>query len=683
MNARLVEIPPEVAVYLPFDNEEVNSPGQKASGLGDMSLMLDYSVNCWHLTPLYGCLIANVISQARVGRDASCVRHLDEFMEVDEHGDPAKPLSSPSVAEYGEMQIGAFGSMEGSYKRVYSFIDSNDKWRLDTGFRIGSLITEWVSQVQTNPTLIGYMEGAPPIPAENYVREREKPSSSVKFVNSKMVSYMYGLRTEKGSDLNLNWSAGGGAEWKVNAGLGVETQVSAGKIKLMHKGNLDFTGAQFNNNVSTAKSHTNVDLRMELTSTWIEKKADDNLPAGIDGIHRPANTGIALIESEVADVFALRLKMRTGTAAPLVAYQMRPNPDIPKDRNLIAFPIEPKYTKQGCLNGYCGVEPDLTYRSSSDAPKDASYYKPVEAYALKARIRRAEEQLEGEFERYQVADRRKAKDLPSRSKRNICNSYVWTAAGGTFQEVHSTMDFVQQEVGGSNSFRLGIGRGIEGEYSSGVLLSGHFDAMSTTHSTVMQTKDMQSENGFELHMDLPPALDIRRPKGEHGTELENRVGAVDAYRWMSFWLEPSVEGTDAFFKQVVEFKWLESSPDPAAVLLRELRNKLKNESGNARTKAWRVFHRVTYVSRVLESIKPKLDTSKPDEKKTGALLADISCNWLLLQQLEPLVRSATTKQQLKVLAEPQITKFYPAIRSNPLYFSQVLELLNDYVGLNY
>jgi hypothetical protein len=187
---------------------------------------------------------------------------------------------------------------------------------------------------------------------------------------------------------------------------------------------------------------------------------------------------MALIESEVADVFALRLKMRTGTAAPLVAYQVRPNPDIPKDRNLISFPIEPKYTKQGCLNGYSGTKPDNDYATNDTAPKDASYYKPTEAYALKERIRRAEEQLQGEYERYQITGHASEKDIPVRTRRNICNSYVWTAAGGTYQETHSTMDFVQQEVGGNSSGRFGFGGSFDMDLAAGVLLVRYLSLIS-------------------------------------------------------------------------------------------------------------------------------------------------------------------------------------------------------------
>jgi hypothetical protein len=206
--------------------------------------------------------------------------------------------------------------------------------------------------------------------------------------------------------------------------------------------------------------------------------------------------------------------------------------------------------------------------------------------------------------------------------------------------------------------------------------------MYTTHVNVMQTKDQQSEDGFELQAELPGALDIRYiPDPDKQNELRNRVGAVDAYRWMTFWLEPSVEGTDAFFKQVVEFKWLEQSSDPAAVLLRQLRSKLQSEPGDARTKAWRVLHRVTYVSRILETPLPKVDASQIDAKKSSSLLADISCNWFLLQQLEPVVQAAKSRDDLKNLVEVPILETYPAIRADPRFYSQVLDLLSDYIGL--
>ena len=118
---------------------------------------------------------------------------------------------------------------------------------------------------------------------------------------------------------------------------------------------------------------------------------------------------------------------------------------------------------------------------------------------------------------------------------------------------------------------------------------------------MMLTKESNSETSFELQVDMPPPIDIRE-QDPMTKEWAKRPGAVDTYRWMSFWLEPSVDATAAFFQQVVDPLWLQQSSDPDASVLRSLNESLKVERQDAKTKAWRVFHRCTYVSRVPERI---------------------------------------------------------------------------------
>lgn len=287
---------------------------------------------------------------------------------------------------------------------------------------------------------------------------------------------------DSGVDVDLTVSKGVGAKWQVSAGMGVESEVTSGEVKGAYKVVADISGSRVNNEVSTAATNTNLEMRVELTGAWSSggKGATDSYEA--------ANTGLALVESEVADVFALRLKVR-GPIAPLVAYQMRPNPDIPKDRNLVSFPINNFYIKQGCLDGRRGLESDVNYPSSTEAPKEGSYYKPIEAYALKDRIHRQEEQLRGEWERCSNIPNFFWK-LPERTHRNICDSYVWTADGGTFQETTSTMDFVQIEVGGGLNLRGAIGTSIDTEVSAGAALAiRNVDALISAHTNLMQTKE--------------------------------------------------------------------------------------------------------------------------------------------------------------------------------------------------
>ncbi|KAJ0377245.1 hypothetical protein COL26b_004434 [Colletotrichum chrysophilum] len=671
MNTSLTETTADLAVYLPFHDERaVNSPGN--SPQGSHAVLTDTSANCWHLTPLLGSEANAVSSQAPVGQDSPCVDHT---LRPDIHPPQgATIVAGPSVAEYGDMEISASGTMEGSYKRAYAYIDKHGEWCLVTGFRIGALKTEWVSQVQTSPTLVGFIEGAPPVPVDSFISKDKTPTSSVKFKQTTKCTYTYSARAEVSTGEEVSSKVGAGIDWEVEAGMGVETKIAEGSIGVSRTRAVDVSAGMVNNEVHASSTNINMEMGVQLTSVW--KDGDDTKKqAGFE----PSNTGLALIESEVADVFALRLQMR-GSIAPVVAYQMRPNPDIPKDRNLVSFEINPTYTKQGCLDGRRGATNDLDYPALSSAPKDASYFKPTEAYALRERIRRAEEQLQGEYDRQSLLY---TDELPQRTHRNICNAYVWTADGGTFQETNSTLDMVKSEVGGNLDTKTSLVDSSEEEVSvMNINANRSVDAMFSAHFNFVTTKDKSSEEGFELATELPPSVDIRYQDKGTGKYFKT-PGAVDAYRWMSFWLEPSVEATDTFFEHVLNHVWLEESPEPNAQLLRTLREGLKNETGNARTKAWRILHRCTYVSRIPEKIESRTrDAMYTKEQKPSTLLADIGSNWLLIQKLEPFARDANSRGNLATTLKPHVLRFFPTLIAQSRLYNQVLDMLADYVGLS-
>jgi hypothetical protein len=690
--SRLTEVPSEIAVYLPFDDLLPISNAAATPGRHSPCLR-DESINCWHLSIIGAGTPELVVSSAPVGSDAACVAQALQPGPTPQLARKVRLGSQPSVGEYGDLTVGVNGGMEGSLKRVYGFIDADlGHWVLITGFKIGSLLTEWVSQVQTSPTLIGYIEGAPPIPAENFASRDDRPFSAIRFVNASKCSYSYSSRRELGLDTNLSYSRGVGAKWEATVGLGATTQVSSGEIKGAVKTVLDLSSSSLTNEMSTATSHSTLDMRVETTGSWAAKDQDGKER------YEAANTGVALVESEVADVFALRLKLR-GPVKPLVAYQMRPNPDIPKDRNLVSFKINPMYTKQGCLDGRRGLEADVSYpmAGKDGPPRDVSYFKPSEAYALKDRIRRAEEQLAGDHERYDLSLAKHAasslassidkgklgwKELPKRNKRNICNSYVWTADGGTFQETLSTMDFVQLEVGGNSNVRMGIGGSADVEVSvAACMATTNIDALIATHFNMMLTKESNSETSFELQVDMPPPIDIRE-QDAMTKEWTKRPGAVDTYRWMSFWLEPSVDATASFFQQVVDPLWLQQSSDPDASVLRSLSESLKVEKQDAKTKAWRVFHRCTYVSRVPERIESHAAAAAAAEQEMK-VLHDFAPSWSLISALEPYVRPAKNKSEVAMYAKPLVQKLYPALEKQPRLLDQVLNIIVEYLGVLY
>src|SRR5262249_54605517 len=112
----------------------------------------------------------------------------------------------------------------------------------------------------------------------------------------------------------------------------------------------------------------------------------------------------------------------------------------------------------------------------------------------------------------------------------------------------------------------------------------------------------------------------------------NQPGKVDAYRYMTFYLSPKSDYHDLFFNQVVDPIWLAQSNDPSAAALRQARQDAK------RPAAWRILHRVTYVSRVLG---PLATQPAPLDQALQAL--DIQSNYELIKTLEPFVRDKAAR----------------------------------------
>ncbi|CZR48122.1 uncharacterized protein FPRO_12732 [Fusarium proliferatum ET1] len=177
------------------------------------------------------------------------------------------------------------------------------------------------------------------------------------------------------------------------------------------------------------------------------------------------------------------------------------------------------------------------------------------------------------------------------------------------------------------------------------------DAMYSAHFNFNMTKEKTTDKGFELEVQFPPQ-------------------------------EPSVEATDTFFQKVVDPVWLEKSLDNDAKTLRILREKVNKEEGNARTKAWRVLHRCTYVSRVPEKVeqRPARFADTEDEKKP-TLVAEIAANWLLIQKLEPFARSAQSKEHLRNILKPHVSKLFPDLIPQTSFYHSVSDLIGDYIGL--
>lgn len=92
---------------------------------------------------------------------------------------------------------------------------------------------------------------------------------------------------------------------------------------------------------------------------------------------------------------------------------MRPNPDIPEDWNILHFPINPRYTKQGTLDGKIGKDADINYPGALEYSTDSSDFKPKEAYALRDRIQKEETGLMTYYEQFNAQNKGRRGTFPS------------------------------------------------------------------------------------------------------------------------------------------------------------------------------------------------------------------------------------------------------------------------------
>lgn len=264
---------------------------------------------------------------------------------------------APAACEYADLQFDAKGDTLGVLKRCYGFV-RDGRWHLVTGYKVGDLTTEWVGQAQFDPQLMGYIEGAPPVPSENLTGKPDgfPAASSVEFTEADQV--VRSLSASKTRSTNTAFNVSFGLETVADVmtvaaplGFGTASPLAEGQLKMAVTAGLEFSNTWSEDTTVSQGKNTARKTKLELTG--YTESAANVLNSDLGPRYVPANTGMALVQSQTADVFALRLA-HTGA---LVAYRMLPNPDIPLDWNIIHFPINPRYTKQGTLDGAVGFAP--------------------------------------------------------------------------------------------------------------------------------------------------------------------------------------------------------------------------------------------------------------------------------------------------------------------------------------
>ncbi|MFJ4689080.1 hypothetical protein [Streptomyces sp. NPDC088789] len=679
--------------YWPFD---------AASTTGTAQAVLDHSLRGSHLEPRTDNSRPEIVlSTAPISADTAAVRSAIAGVRTPFHQQISAP---PAAAEYADLQYAPTGEPHGVLKRCYAHL-TDGSWHLTTGYKVGDLVSEWVSQAQFDPQLVGYIEGAPPVPSENLTGTTDPAGcSEVTFAQASDITSTLSSARERSVD--TSWSMTAATEVDQQSllilaplGFGTASPLFEADFTGSIGGSLEFSNAWTDETSVSQGTSTERDLTATLTGAW---EAGAPLNDAIGPRYIPANTGYALVQSETADIYALRLA-HTGD---LVAYRILPNPDIPKDWNIISFPINPHYTKQGTLDGAVGFNdrgkvPDPAYPNAVQRG-ECSYFKPREAYAIKRRIMREHQQLEAYYSTVSTdthtpdpTEGRAAKVLESFvgasgkggekkqptaamgsfTNRNIANTYVWTADGGLFAETTGTTDVVTQTTGGSYSLSGSVTGTLETGFEVfGVGFGLHFEATFGGGMTVTRTRSREATRSHSLEVTCNPTRDLRKytdskPVSDASGKPVLVPGKVDAYRFMTFHLGEDTTHFDDFYHKVADPVWLASSNEPNAAALRQARHSAQKPP------CWRVLHRVTYISRILPAVPPA--DAPPLEKALHDV--DVASNYELIRALDPYVRTAaTSRAALAHATRSALSAYLPRLLPHE---ADIAQFLADYYGL--
>ncbi|MEO0932937.1 MAG: LamG-like jellyroll fold domain-containing protein, partial [Cyanobacteria bacterium J06641_2] len=306
------------------------------------------------------------------------------------------PIVGNSVvsAEYSTVVIDKATGKKSAIMRRFFASPTLNGVELLSEKRIEELELKWIGNAQFAPTLLGYIEGPPPVPSENLtVQEDYNGATSVELTMSEDVEFSWNRSQEFGLGATLDIFMG--ADTESHVGFGGGTKVS--DVRVGFKGNLDASYNFLNDTTISSGSSLNMADRLELRGTQEPSTKFSHLGKRFI----PKNIGYALVVSGLADVFITRLRR----SKKMIGYQVQPVDGIPPDVNTITFLINPAYTMSGSLDGMTGSAatsdrffrhvPEMRSQHGSLYP--ASYYRLQEAYDLKQQIEKEDKERESYF----------------------------------------------------------------------------------------------------------------------------------------------------------------------------------------------------------------------------------------------------------------------------------------------
>jgi hypothetical protein len=491
--------------------------------------------------------------------------------------------------------------------------------------QIGELGLIFVGQVQTDPTLVGYIEGAPPVPSKNLTRPYyEVPTGApyTKYLDTSMVTLKQSSATDisytsqSGSATHIDFGGAAGillaSETDVSSGIGFEMQNNYFTFENKVQAKFEFS-AQIGDSTNTGFSGSwgsEQSFSMGLSGDW---ESNPMLNPTVGRRFLADNLGYAQVESLTGDLYSVVFQASGASLGTIVL----PNPDIPPDANIILFPMKVcDYTKATTLDGKVGLMNDPAY-SKADTERN-SYFKPVEAYETENRIelqkqlalayaaafdataqgRRGKDDLSEPMGKLAATPDSKTDDQTATSlglpallpAQGIVNKSVWTADGGIYTEQRNYGARASKAFTGFRQVGGGAGITAGGAFLFTIIgVAWNFDMLASHTVRVEVGKSLETALGLSLDVAVEGEAFLKAWNEKSKTySPQAAAGKVKAYRFSTFYLPPSVKN-GAHFDSIVDGDWKRLSNDPMARALRDL---------SIVNPVWRVFHRTTYVERI-------------------------------------------------------------------------------------
>ncbi|WP_046004682.1 FG-GAP repeat domain-containing protein [Pseudoalteromonas rubra] len=443
------------------------------------------------------------------------------------------------------------------------------------------LTAEFDQRITADASLIGFIEGAPPVPKENLGRDQNGKWGYSGATNA-------AINIDNGVTYSLDVDQSAGASVAGRLTLGGKNPFVSQKIDITAEFR---AGAIFGGDKEYSLSDS-LQRQSLLTGTppseacdadsnpWADNCIGTAEDGSVTELWQPHNEGALFVSTLSADRYALYNPRNNK----LIGYALDFSSAI-QDEAPVKFKINPSYQLAGSLDGYVG---DVKVSDGQ------SYFNPGQEVAWLLKYKRQSEEL---LKRYGQSEF----SADNESAQGFALDKLLTAkvsvTDGAFLSTDSTAaSAITDYLGYDLEFNAGVSWDVEIELTGagwGASAGGYYAR------TYKHTKGSNSEINFAIDIDNTIASEVQ--DGDNNT----LPGAVDAYTVRSYFLPASVDNYYDLIDLVVDPSMLgredavHASDIRALRILKQIQDKAKNTGNPA--KVWRVVHRVDGVSRPIHN----------------------------------------------------------------------------------